>query len=171
MGFIRCTATKCGIKISNRSLDTLVLARALLTDTKKHDLATLAAYFKIDQTSHHRADDDAYVCGQIFENLLNIMRKDGVETFEDLNRYFAKNFENRLPNYHIVILALNKDGMYNLNKIVSEAHLNHYFKRPRIPRSFCVFLVSSAAIKSTSDSIFTALGERSEMLPIGVATR
>ena len=135
MGFIRCTATKCGIKISNRSLDTLVLARALLTDTKKHDLATLAAYFKIDQTSHHRADDDAYVCGQIFENLLNIMRKDGVETFEDLNRYFAKNFENRLPNYHIVILALNKDGMYNLNKIVSEAHLNHYFKRPRIPRS------------------------------------
>ena len=135
MGFIRSAAAKLGIKIHNRSLDTLVLSRALVTETKKHTLDVIATYFKIDQTSHHRADDDAYVCGQIFERLLGIMKKDGVETFDDLNRYFAKNFENRLPNYHIVILALNKDGMFNLNKIVSEAHLKHYFKRPRIPRS------------------------------------
>ncbi len=135
MGFIRCNAARHGIKISNRSIDTLMLSRAMIADTKKHSLDVIATYFKIDQTSHHRADDDAYVCGQIFEKLLDMMKNDGVVTFEDMNRWFAKNYENRLPNYHIVILATNKKGMFNLNKIVSEAHLNHYFKRPRIPRT------------------------------------
>ncbi len=136
MAFIRNNAAKMGIKIQNRSIDTLMLSRAMLTDLKKHSLDHVAQFFKINQIAHHRADDDALVCGEIFMRLLGIMKKDGgVETFDDLNRYFAKNYETRLPNYHIVILAKNKAGMFNLNKIVSEAHLNHYFKRPRIPRS------------------------------------
>ena len=135
MSFIRNNAARLGIKIHNRSIDTLMLSKAMLPDIKKHSLDYVAQYLKINQIAHHRADDDARVCGRIFEHLLGIMKKDGVVTFDDLNRYFAKNYENRLPNYHIVILAKNKSGMFNLNKIVSEAHLNHYFKRPRIPRT------------------------------------
>lgn len=152
MGFIRNNAVKCGIKISNRSIDTLMLSRAMVTQTKKHTLDVVATYFKIDQTSHHRADDDAYVCGQIFERLLGIMKADGVVTFDDMNRYFAKHYENRLPNYHIVILATNKDGMFNLNKIVSEAHLKHYFKCPRIPRSLLDENRSNLIIGSACDA-------------------
>ena len=135
MSFIRNNAVKLGIKISNRYVDTLMLSRAMLPELKKHTLDHVAQYMKINQIAHHRADDDAYVCGQIFWRLVEMMKKDGVQTFDDMNRYFAKNYENRLPNYHIVILAKNKKGMFNLNKIVSEAHLNHYFKRPRIPRT------------------------------------
>lgn len=39
------------------------------------------------------------------------------------------------PLYHIILLAKNETGRINLYKMVSEAHLTYYHKRPRFPRS------------------------------------
>lgn len=53
-----------------------------------------------------------------------------VDDLGDNCREPAKN-----PSYHIIILAKNQTGLKNLYKIVTESHLKHFYRRPRIPRS------------------------------------
>ena len=51
-------------------LDTYTLAKKMFPGLNNYKLSSLAAYFKISNNLFHRAKQDAWVCGEIFNNIL-----------------------------------------------------------------------------------------------------
>ncbi len=56
----------------------------------------------------------------------------GVETYLAPNSRFDKNTKEDARNFHLVLLAENNQGYQNLIKLVSAAHLEGYYYKPRI---------------------------------------
>ncbi|MCK4258683.1 MAG: PolC-type DNA polymerase III [Halanaerobiales bacterium] len=115
-------------------LDTLNLSRALLTDLKNHKLNTLVDHFKVSLENHHRACDDAKATGEILLKLLELLN-DEIKTLDDINS-LSKNIDwKRLRSHHLCILVQNQIGLKNLYRLTSLAHLDYYYRNPRIPKS------------------------------------
>lgn len=70
MAFLRAELNRCGVSLSNRHYDTAELARVALPRAKNHRLNTLVQLMQVQVTRHHRAEDDARACGQVFLGLL-----------------------------------------------------------------------------------------------------
>ena len=82
---------------------------------------------------HHRAINDAEATAGIMLKMFAELEKRGITTSEQLNT--AAGSITTGETYHIIILQKNKQGLFNLYKLVSESHLNYFKRRPRIPRS------------------------------------
>ena len=59
-------------QLKNSFIDTLSLSRWSLPEMQKYNQSILAEYFNIKIKNAHRAEDDAYVCGQIFLNCIKV---------------------------------------------------------------------------------------------------
>ncbi len=67
-----------GYRMANPCLCTVQLSRKLLPNIVNHKLKTVAEYYSIDLTNHHRASADAYATAHIFVNLLAKMQSRGI---------------------------------------------------------------------------------------------
>ena len=137
VGFIRENAKALGVdKINNVIVDTLALSRVLLTDLKRYRLNNIAKELNVVLENHHRAVDDAKATADIFIKLINMMKEKNIFYLQDINKVLGKKIDvKKLNTNHIVLLAKNQKGLYNLYKIVSESHLNYFHRNPRIPKS------------------------------------
>ena len=138
VGFVREYCRRSGRPFDPLWTDTLILAQYLCPELNNHKLDTVASHLELPPFHHHRAFDDAEVCGQIFWHLLPRLRRAGVERLAQVNPALAgmkKGGRGRRTAYHLILLAKNQTGLRNLYKLVSKSHLEHYNRFPIMPKS------------------------------------
>ncbi|MBR1496172.1 MAG: PolC-type DNA polymerase III [Oscillospiraceae bacterium] len=140
-GFMAVAAQRCGLDFSPVFADTLVLAQALLPHLKRHKLDIVNDALSLPQFNHHRASDDALVCGRIFARFVPMLREKGVESFSAvdgaLEQCRAEGGQSAQQRHagHIILLVKNKVGLKNLYKLISASYLKHYHRYPLLPKS------------------------------------
>ena len=162
MGFLRAAIRRCGREEDPVQIDTLVMARAMYPELKKHKLDTIAERLGVTQKHHHRADDDARVLAEIFLKMVQKLVEDaGITKVMDINHSMGQQNTGKMHPYHIVLLVQNQTGLKHLYKIISASHLEYFQKKPRIPKSLLVrhregLLVGSAC---EAGELFKAIRE------------
>lgn len=126
MSFIKKHGEDNGIDFKNECMDTLPLFRRALPGHRSYSLGKLATDLGIP-LKHHRALNDAECTAKIMKIAMDeINKRAGQAEVED---------EKGLKSCHIVLLCKNKQGLFNLYKLVSESHMNHFYRNPRIPKT------------------------------------
>lgn len=160
MGFMQKAMSQYGFKKEITCIDSLALARCLLSQISRHNLKKLCSYFKIDMGDHHRALDDAMASAKVFLKLLDQAEKKDCDRVQALNNLSSRDRSIKMnrPN-HIIIYAKNQAGIKDLYRLVSESHLHYFYRKPRIPKSLLAknrhnFLLGSAC---EAGELFSAL--------------
>ncbi|MBQ9155926.1 MAG: PolC-type DNA polymerase III [Eubacterium sp.] len=137
VSFIEEKAVKLGLSTDFTVLDTVQMARLLLTDLNRFKLNTVCKYLGIKQEHHHRAVDDARVTAEVFIRFIEMLDERNVHTVADLNEMgrVSPDLIKKSMTYHGIILVKNETGRVNLNRLVSASHLDYFNRRPRMPKS------------------------------------
>ncbi|OPJ57129.1 PolC-type DNA polymerase III [Alkalithermobacter paradoxus] len=152
VGFIRENSKRLNINFENTHLDTIALAKVLLPNLKRYKLNILAKELNVELENHHRAVDDAQATAHIFIKFLEMLKQRGVTTLEEINTTFRVDDHKKLKSNHITILAKNHEGLKNLYKLISESHINYFYKTPRIPKSILLKYKDGLLIGSACES-------------------
>ncbi len=166
VGFVSAACARLGIDFSPVYADTLALAQTLLPDEKRYKLDTVAGRLGLPDFRHHRADDDAYVCGRICERFFAMLKEKGVSRFDEIQPVISSmrsGLGGRRAR-HIVLLAQNKTGLKNLYELISKSHLDYFHRHPIIPKSLLLNYREGLLIGSACQAgeVFDAiLGRRS----------
>ncbi len=139
--FIHRESKRLGIDKTIRSIDTVILAQCLMPELNNHKLDTVAKVFDCGDFNHHRAGDDALVCGKIASELFKKLAGMGLQDIQSVNDALVplrSNFRqesNRVRSQHIIVFAKNQMGLRNLYRLISESNLKFYKKNPRMFKS------------------------------------
>jgi len=136
LGFLRACARRVGMEpFTNIVLDTLTLARKLYPSERSYRLGSLAKKFDVSLVNAHRALDDTVALAEVYQHMLKHLGERGFDHLAKLNENDGSVDYSNIRPFHATILVQNKVGLKNLYKIVSEAHIKHYHRVPRVPRS------------------------------------
>lgn len=136
MRFMRAAAKRSGIEFEPTYLDTLTMAQAMYPGLHNYKQGTINKHLELPSYQAHRACEDAAALGRIFSVMLRDLEEKQIARISEVNTGLGGNREVlKKKYYHLIILVRNQMGLKNLYKIVSEAHVNYFFKKPRVPRS------------------------------------
>ncbi len=124
--------------LENTVIDTLELSRALDQGFTRHSLSALVKRYNVpfDEESHHRGDYDAEGTALVFHKMMQKLINQNIETISDIEKLVSKNEIHKFGRtYHFNAIALNREGLKNLFKIISLANTTYLYKTPRILRS------------------------------------
>ncbi len=120
-------------------IDTLQLARCFIDkyNLKKFNLGALGKSLKIEVETQHRAIHDARTLNNIFMKLIGDIEELNIKNYHDLNSIINLNeiFKYVIPP-HLNILVKNRVGLKNFYKIISDSQTTHYYKNPRVLKSY-----------------------------------
>ncbi len=139
MGFIRQNAKLLEIPFENSQFDTVTLARYLYPALKRHRLDSIAKHLNIFMGSHHRAVDDAETTANILLRSFESLEAEGIHDTRALNEdyWIKQDIKKPMPD-HVIVLAKNQAGLRTLYELVSDAHIKHFHRNPRLPKSLLI---------------------------------
>ncbi|MEG1010749.1 MAG: PolC-type DNA polymerase III [Ruthenibacterium sp.] len=133
--FLKAAAERCDIPFECTYMDTLPMSQALCLGLRNYKLDTVGKHLEIPPFQHHRACDDALALAQILQKLFEELAARGIRSLEEINTGLGGARELAKKNFHLILLVQNQVGMKNLYRIISAAHIDYFFKVPRVPRS------------------------------------
>ena len=139
--FIERACAEQGIAYDLTCVDTLALSQNLLSNLTRFSLDVVAKEFELEDFNHHRAGDDALICGKIMGRLFGLLQQMGVGDLQSVNRTMEPlriAYRQRVahaPCQHIVLFAKNQLGLRNLYHLISDSNLKFFKKFPRIFKS------------------------------------
>lgn len=71
---------------------------------------------------------------QAFPEAFEVGKKLGIKIIYGVEGYLIEGTGQKESYYHIVILAKNRQGLENLYRLITISHLEHFYRKPRIPR-------------------------------------
>ncbi|WP_026689864.1 PolC-type DNA polymerase III [Alteribacter aurantiacus] len=136
MGFLDAGYKRIGYpKTPNAVIDTLELARLLYPNYRNYRLNTLCKKFNIELVSHHRAIYDAEATGHLLWKMVKDAVEKEITNHNQLNDQSSGDEYKKQRPHHCILLAKNQDGLRNIYRLVSHAHIDYFHRVPRIPRS------------------------------------
>ena len=139
VSFIVAACQRQNIDYNPTSIDTLILSQNLMPHLSKHKLNIVADALSLPEFNHHRASDDAKTCGLLYLRFAQMMQERGLERIgqinEDMVSLRAGGKIGDRQTKHILVFAKNQMGLRNLYHLISVAHLEHFKKNPRMPKS------------------------------------
>ncbi len=157
-GFIRAACEKLGLPYNYTAADTLILSQNLLPQLNKFKLDIVANALSLPDFNHHRAADDAVICGSIMARLLKKLEEEqDIHTLQQINPAMVNlralgRIDNRQAR-HIILFAKNQQGLRNLYHLISDANLKHFRRGvPRIPKSELMALREGLIIGSACEA-------------------
>jgi len=155
-GFIRGECQRLGYGYDLTDVDTLTLSQQLLPQLSKYKLDVVAKTLSLPNFNHHRAADDANICGLILAKFLPMLENMGIESLQQVNDVLMKQRSKgvifaRYPR-HIIIFAKNQMGLRNLYHLISDSNLEYFKKFPRIPKSQLMELREGLIIGSACEA-------------------
>ena len=137
--FIRHECDRLGICYGVTSVDTLTVSQNILPKQPKYTLDAVAKYFELEDFNHHRAGDDALICGKIMAHLIPMLKELGVSSVQQIQPMTVgmrpQQRQETVRCQHIVLFAKNQLGLRNLYRLISESNLLFFKKFPRIFKS------------------------------------
>jgi len=159
ISFIRREFIKNNLEFNHPILDTLVMARALLSDLKRFNLSTLCKNLGISLVGAHRAVNDAEATAGMFIKLIEKFKKDNEFTFDNLNKEIKNICPERLFENSLLLIVKNIEGLTNLYKLISASHMKYYNFNAKVPRSLLDKYRSGILVGSgnSSSELFDAI--------------
>ena len=155
-GFVTRACEKLGIKYDLNAIDTLILSQNLLPHLTKYKLDVVAKEFQLGDFNHHRAADDAVICGQILNKLFDKLEAMDIHRIQDINAAMiplrmAHRQDSRHAQ-HIILFAKNQTGLRNLYHLISDSNLKFFKQKPRILKSELIKLREGIIVGSACEA-------------------
>ena len=134
-GLLKTELKRLGMSFANPVLDTLTYARKLYPSMKSYKLAALCKQLGVSLKNAHRAVHDAKATAECLKRMLDetAERFPKVRTYRELNGALVGGAIG--DSWHIILLARTREGLVNLNRLVSISHLDYFRKTPHMPRA------------------------------------
>ncbi|MGI6738495.1 MAG: PolC-type DNA polymerase III [Christensenellales bacterium] len=131
-GMLYSELKRLNMRFDGTILDTLAMAQKLYPELPRYRLGTLCRHLGVSLKNAHRAVNDAKATAKCLLIMLREISNMGVETIDDIDN-FIKGYV-KTQRRHIVLLAKNRKGIENLNRIVSLSHIEHFRNVPLVPK-------------------------------------
>ena len=154
--YIRRECARLGIPCDITSFDTLTLSQNLLPELGRHKLDIVAKHFELEDFNHHRAADDARICGLLAGKLFEKLSDMGLKNIQSVNEAMLPlrpvHRADNMHAQHIILFAKNQVGLRNLYHLISDANLKYFKKKPRIFKSRIMELREGLIIGSACEN-------------------